>query len=110
MEWKVLNEDSQLEQIIRDSETRPQIIFKHSTRCSISAVAKGRLDRGTPPGNTDFHYLDLIRYRDISNKISEIFKVHHESPQVLIIRNGQCTYDESHMGINLKEIQQAAQI
>lgn len=108
MEWKVLNENSQLEQIIRDSETRPQIIFKHSTRCSISAVAKGRLDKGKSPSNSDFYYLDLIRYREISNKISEIFKVHHESPQVLIIRNGESVYDESHMGINLKEINQAA--
>lgn len=104
MEWKVLNEDSQLQQIIRDSENRPQVIFKHSTRCSISAVAKGRLDRGTTPNGTDFYYLDLIRYRDLSNKIAEIFKVHHESPQVLIIRNGQSVYDESHMGINLREI------
>jgi bacillithiol system protein YtxJ len=110
MEWKVLNENSQLEEIIRDSETRPQIIFKHSTRCSISAVAKGRLDRGTPPSDSDFYYLDLIRYRDISNKIADTFRIHHESPQVLVIRNGQCVYDESHMGINLKEIQYASRI
>jgi bacillithiol system protein YtxJ len=109
MEWKVLNEDGQLQQIIRDSESRPQIIFKHSTRCSISAVAKGRLDKGTPPENTDFYYLDLIRYRTLSNKIADTFKVHHESPQVLIIRNGRCVYDESHMGINLKEILQLAE-
>jgi bacillithiol system protein YtxJ len=107
MEWKVLNEDSQLQQIIRDSENRPQIIFKHSTRCSISAVAKGRLDRGTLPNSADFYYLDLIKYRGISNKIAEIFQVHHESPQVLIINKGECVYDESHMGINPKEITEA---
>jgi bacillithiol system protein YtxJ len=110
MEWKVLNEDARLQQIIHDSETRPQIIFKHSTRCSISAVAKGRLDKGTPPESADFYYLDLIRYRDISNKIADIFKVHHESPQVLVIRNGRSVYDESHMGINLKEITRALEL
>ena len=110
MEWKVLNEDSQLQQIIHESESRPQVVFKHSTRCAISAIAKGRLDRGTSPENTDFYYLDLIRYRNISNKIAAIFSVHHESPQVLIIRNGRCVYDESHIGINLKEITRALNI
>lgn len=104
MDWKVLNEESQLKDIINLSETRTQVIFKHSIRCSISAVAKSRLDRFNAPAGVDFYYLDLIRYRNISSKISEIFRVHHESPQVLVIRNGECVYDESHMGINFDEI------
>jgi bacillithiol system protein YtxJ len=104
MEWKMLEEERQLLDIIRQSEERTQVIFKHSTRCSISAVAKSRLDRSTAPPEIDFYFLDLIRYRDISNKISETFMVHHESPQVLVIRNGNCVYDESHMGINFNEI------
>lgn len=104
MEWKVLSDESQLQEIIRVSEIRPQVIFKHSTRCSISSVAKSRLDRSKAPDNTDFYYLDLIRYRGISNKISEVFGVHHESPQVLVISKGSCVYDESHMGIDMDEI------
>lgn len=108
MDWKVLSEESQLLEIIRNSETKPQVIFKHSTRCSISSVAKSRLDRSPTPSDIDFYYLDLIRFRNISNKIVEVFKVHHESPQVLLIRSGECIFDESHMSIDMGEIQEKA--
>lgn len=104
MNWNVLTDELELQEIIRKSETRPQVIFKHSIRCSISSVAKGRLDRATPPPDVDFYYLDLVGYRNISNKVAELFKVHHESPQVLVIRNGNCIYDESHMGISMRDI------
>lgn len=104
MDWKVLKDETEVDEIIRRSETRPQVIFKHSTRCSISSVAKGRLDRAVPPSTADFYYLDLVNYRGISNKVSEVFRVHHESPQVLVIRNGECVYDESHMGISMQDI------
>ena len=104
MDWIELKEETQLQQIIEKSATRPQVIFKHSIRCSISSVAKSRLDRSEAPAHSDFYYLDLIRNRSVSNKVAEIFKVHHESPQVLVIRNGECVYDESHMSIDMEEI------
>ena len=106
MDWKVLHEDRQLEQIIEQSQSRPQVIFKHSTKCSISSVAKNRLEKAGIPQDLDFYYLDLISYRSISNKVAERFQVHHESPQVLIIRNGECIYDESHMAISMQDILQ----
>lgn len=105
MDWKVLREESEIEEIIKRSQTKAQVIFKHSTRCSISSVAKGRLDRAKTPADADFYYLDLISYRNISNKISQVFNVHHESPQILMIKNGACIYDESHMGINMGDIE-----
>lgn len=104
MDWKVLNDEAGLEEIAERSASRPQVIFKHSTRCSISSVAKGRLDRSDAPPTMDFYYLDLIRYRNISNKIAEVFNVPHESPQVLVIRDGKCVYDESHIAIDMNEI------
>ncbi len=104
MDWKVLRDELDLEEIIKRSVTRPQVIFKHSTRCSISSVAKSRLDRATQPGNTDFYCLDLINFRALSDKVAEVFNVYHESPQVLVIKNGECVYDESHMGITMDEI------
>ena len=105
MDWKVLREESELDEIIKRSVSKLQVIFKHSTRCSISSVAKGRLERSSVPPGTDFYYLDLISYRNISNKIAQVFKIHHESPQILVIKNGECIYDESHMGINMGEIE-----
>jgi bacillithiol system protein YtxJ len=104
MEWIPLTDEAQLQEIISKSGTRPQVIFKHSTRCSISSVAMQRLKRGQLPDELEFYYLDLITYRKLSNKVAEQFDVPHESPQILIIRNGACVYDESHMGISVDDI------
>lgn len=104
MHWTHLTDEEQLKQIITKSQSRPQVIFKHSTRCSISAVALQRLQRVTQPAEIDFYFLDLLSYRPLSNRISETFGIHHESPQVLLIRDGQCVYEESHMGISMHEI------
>jgi bacillithiol system protein YtxJ len=105
MNWISLTSSQQLEALKQKSQEQPQVIFKHSTRCSISSMVKNRLDRGNQPKGTDFYFLDLIKHRDISNKISEDFNVYHESPQVIIIKNGESIYDESHSGIDLREIE-----
>ena len=104
MNWIALTDEEQLETIKQESEKQPIAIFKHSTRCSISSMAKMRLERAETPQNISFYYLDLIRYRSLSNKIADLFKVHHESPQVLLIKNGECVYDESHNGIDMQDI------
>ena len=80
------------------------VIFKHSTRCSISSMAKNRLERVPAPDHIRFYYLDLIRYRSVSNKVAELFQVWHESPQVLLLKNGECVYDESHNAIDMNEL------
>lgn len=108
MKWIPLQTENQLEELSKRSAERPQVIFKHSTRCSTSALVKSRLERGQEPWDIDFYFLDLISYRPISNKIAESFRVPHESPQVLIIRNGECIYDESHLGISMDDIMVAA--
>jgi bacillithiol system protein YtxJ len=108
MNWIPLQSEFQLDDIKNKSTDRPQLIFKHSTRCSTSAVVKGRLERSTPPETIDFYYLDLLNYRPVSKKIADTFRIDHESPQVLLIRNGECIYDESHMGITMADIAEAA--
>ena len=104
MNWIEITNESQLSDVKDLSKTKPQLIFKHSTRCSTSSMALNRLERSDMPADVDFYYLDLIAYRNISNKISNDFSVYHESPQVLIIKNGECVYDESHSGITMAEI------
>ena len=106
MNWIELKSESQLTEIIERSQSKPQVIFKHSTRCSISSMAKSRLERSTTPDNVDFYYLDLIAHRNISNKIAAEFEVYHESPQVLVVKNGECVYSESHSSINMAEIEE----
>lgn len=108
MNWINLEAEQQLAAIKTLSYSKPQLIFKHSTRCSISVMAKNRLDREPATNLIDSYYLDLLSHRDISNKIAESFGVVHESPQVLLIKNGECTYEESHTGINMTEILEQA--
>lgn len=110
MNWIALTNEEQLQQIILNSNKKPQLIFKHSTRCSISSMAKNRLERSKQPGEVDFYFLDLIKYRTLSNRISENFSVYHQSPQVLLIKNGECIYDESHSGIEMEEIVDQAMV
>ena len=104
MEWIHLNDEEQLSNIIEKSKEKVQVIFKHSSRCSISSVALQRLQKGRPPGEIDFYFLDLIRYRPLSNKIADVFKVRHESPQVLVIKNAACVFNESHLSIDMVDI------
>jgi bacillithiol system protein YtxJ len=108
MNWIPLTEFSQLTEIIAQSNSRIQVIFKHSTRCPISSMAKNRLERSIAPELIDFYYLDLIAYRHLSDKIAEDFNVFHESPQVLMIKNGGCIYNESHSGIHMEAIMDQA--
>lgn len=105
--WIPLRKNHQLEEIIERSNQVPCLIFKHSTRCNISSMAKYRLEEDWEFKVDDIepYYLDLIRYRDISNAIAENFSVVHESPQVLLIKDGECVYDASHLDITVKELE-----
>lgn len=107
MNWKEFTDEAGLEAIKIRSLQKPQVIFKHSTRCSISTMAKKRLEREEEPNTVDFNYLDLIAHRNVSAKIASVFNVEHASPQVLVIKNGECIYDESHSGISMSEIIEA---
>ena len=103
MIWNTLETEAQLNSLVDLSYNKLQAIFKHSTRCSISSVAKSRLDRESVDA-IDFYYLDLINHRQLSNLIAEKFSVHHESPQILLIKNGECVFDESHSSIVVDDL------
>ena len=107
MNWNTINNELQLEEIKQKSFERPVLVFKHSTSCSISATSLSRIERAWDADkakNIEPFYLDLLRFRNISNKIAKDFNVEHESPQVLLIKNGECTYDASHFEIRFDEI------
>ena len=108
MNWIPLTDVQQLDLIQQNSYSTPQVIFKHSITCSISKMALSRMERAEAPENIQFYYLDLLNYRAISNAIAEKFKVFHESPQILLIKNGECIFDESHGGIQMEEILEQA--
>src|SRR4051794_35645580 len=104
MQWTQLTELSQLNDI--KNAAGYSIIFKHSTRCSVSTMAKKsfELDWDEIPAGTDLYFLDLLSHRDISSQIAEMFQVHHESPQALLIKQGECILDASHSDISVEEM------
>lgn len=108
IEWEPLTEVSQLENILEESKDRPVLIYKHSTRCGISGMALNRLERSWDAEGTIIkpYFLDLISYRNISNIVEEMFGVYHESPQVILVKNGKAVYDDSHMGISFSALKQ----
>jgi len=102
MNWKQLTSEEQLNELIVESTQKPVFIFKHSTRCSISSMSLDRLLRNWKEEDATKitpYYLDLIAYRSLSNSVADRLGVPHESPQVLLIQNGEVTYHESHYGI-----------
>lgn len=103
MNWTQLQSAEQLAEI--KDQPGYSLIFKHSTRCSISMMAKRRfeLDWDELPENMPLYFLDLIQYREISNQIEQLFHVHHESPQLLLIKDGECVLDQSHGSISVDE-------
>ena len=109
MDWISLINEEQLASMIEQSFQKPVALFKHSTRCSISAMAKNRLESKWDINKEELpvYYLDLLRYREISNRIANDLNVQHESPQILVIRNGKCIYHASHSGIDLSSIKTA---
>jgi len=107
MNWQTINDEVQLEEIKQKSFEHPVLVFKHSTTCSISATSLSRIERAWDTDkakNIEPFYLDLLRYRSISNKLAKDFDIEHQSPQVLLIQNGECTYDASHFDIRFDEI------
>lgn len=104
MHWQHLSNLDQLKSLHDHSHQKKVVVFKHSTRCSISSMALARLERQKEWGDADFFLLDLIQHRTISNALAEQYQVHHESPQVLLIHHGECVYDESHNGITAEEL------
>lgn len=98
----VIESKAHLETLIADSFKCPQLIFKHSTQCSISCFVLANFIAHFTYSSDEFgaHYLDLLKHREISNEIANYFEVVHQSPQLLVIKNGKVVSDASHEGIN----------
>lgn len=108
MHWNDLTQLQQLDTIITESTETPVIIFKHSTRCGISRMALKGFEGSYSIGEGDAkpYYLDLLEHRDISNEIANRFGVMHQSPQVLVIKNGAVVYNESHGDIDAQVVKE----
>lgn len=104
--WNAISEPSDFETILQNSENQPQLIYKHSNRCSICFVAKGNLEKASKDllKHADMHYLDVVNKREVSTHIAEELDVRHESPQVILLYEGEVVWDASHGQIVAKDI------
>ncbi len=109
MIWSALESEEDLSLAQDESFEGCVILFKHSTSCPVSHMAKMRLESQWDEEVNDVvkpFYLDLLSFRSVSSKITEKYGVHHESPQLLLIKDGECIYDASHMDISVDELKE----
>jgi bacillithiol system protein YtxJ len=105
--WIPLNTMVQLDAIAEKSNTKTQLVFKHSTRCGISRMVMNQfVSSYSVDTNADLYYLDLLSYRDVSNEVGYKFQVRHQSPQLLVIKNGVVVAHASHGAINAMDMAQ----
>lgn len=106
--WKPLQSLMQLEEITARSTQIPIVIFKHSTRCGISSQVLRRFEKAydLSEGQAEFYYLDLLAHRDVSNAVADTFGVWHQSPQVLLIRDGKAIADWSHGEVSIDALKE----
>ena len=103
--WISLTDLKDLESMIQESFEHPVLVFKHSTRCSISRMALRQFETDwNLDGKITPYFLDLLEYRPISNAIAERLGVVHQSPQVIVIKEGQAVYDASHEAIQVSAL------
>lgn len=105
LEWNQLESVDQLKQVLNDSKSKPKLLFKHSKRCSISMMALSSFESKWEgkPEEVDIYFLDLLKHRDVSDAIAELTGVPHQSPQVIVVNDGDVVYHATHSSIHPRE-------
>lgn len=104
MGWTKITTEKQLVDIMNLSDQQPVVLFKHSTRCPISALALTRFEAGF--GSRDFFLIDVINQREISQQLAKTLNVIHESPQLLVVADQKCVKSSSHLAISAAETEE----
>lgn len=105
-DWKVIESETQLQAAIEESFEKPVVLFKHSVSCGISGGVKYGLEKDWDftADDLSFYYLDLLSFRPISNKIANDLGVMHQSPQVVLLKNGKAVFNASHHAISVSAL------
>jgi bacillithiol system protein YtxJ len=105
--WRPLTDLGQLNEIIDLSIEKPVLIFKHSTRCSISRMVLKQFENEFDLQDKVIpYYLDLLEFRNVSNEIAIRFRVTHQSPQIILVKDGKAVYNASHESIDICKLAQ----
>lgn len=103
--WHLLESSAQVYQIERDSQETPIVIFKHSPRCDLSGMSKQLLEQQWDYPSTEIrtYLLNVVSHKEVSSLVAEIFQEYHQSPQILLIQQGACTYAADYPDITFEE-------
>ena len=107
LQWNYLESMEDLDAAELLSKGKTVVLFKHSTRCSISRFVLKQFENSfdIPQENMELYFLDLIEYRAVSNEIASRFGVTHQSPQMLVLKDGKVVYDASHERIDANSLE-----
>ena len=107
--WTEINSLEQLHEVLESAHDKPVLLFKHSSRCSISSMALHSFESRWTSENDlcQLCFIDLIRFRDVSNEVAQLTGVHHQSPQAILVKGTQVLYHDSHSGIDARAIEKA---
>ena len=105
--WEYITSTEQLTEVLATTNEKPVLLFKHSTRCSISSMALHGFERNWQAENDvcGLYFIDLLKHRDVSNLVAELTGIAHQSPQVIVIKGKEIVYDASHSSIDARRIE-----
>lgn len=92
----------ELHSLLDNSRKQPLLLFKHSTRCPISAGAYREVEaylNDNPNEEVTYGLIYVVEDRDVSNEATERLNVKHASPQVILVKDGQSHWNTSHSAI-----------
>jgi len=106
--WKTPKNTDEIDAILRN-ESKPQLIYKHSNRCGVSILSRNSLDSGMESitEQADSYMIDVVAMRDLSNYVADKTGVKHESPQLILINNGEIFWDASHGDVRIEKLLEA---
>ena len=105
--WVEITSTNQLNDLLHNIGEKPVLLFKHSTRCSISSMALNGFERNWTSGKElcDIYFIDLLKHRDVSDLVAELTGIHHQSPQAIVIKGKEIVYDATHSAIDARSIE-----
>lgn len=105
-QWYVLKSISEADEVLDQSNRRPQLIYKHSNRCGTCMFAKSEIEKSSEEirEHADMHFLDVIRNREVSDYLAEELNIRHESPQAILFKDGKVAWHDSHSAIKSNKI------
>lgn len=103
-----IQDENEFRQVLQESAERPVFVFKHSTRCPISAAAREQFERFTEAmPEVACRLVLVVEQRPLSLEIAHETGVTHASPQALLLVQGKVVWHASHYQITAHALREA---